>query len=218
MVYLFHFERPLHEATWTGLATAYRSYLKCLTFSEVDSSASCVMHLPYDHADSVRGVQAENTGTDGGDTAAVANSSDREDEIESPAAGRWSSGSITFLSFYYVNTKKGKQRNPPGGAATAVSTPNLPYDNDRTVARRSVVVIVFLADRRLAVCLATTAPNPSASVRNRPDKRNIIVWPVCRVAICRHVVRTNDRTVESRCRLACVIYPRWRRKNTSAAF
>ncbi|CAI6357664.1 unnamed protein product [Macrosiphum euphorbiae] len=45
MVYLFHFELPVEEATWTSLATAYWPYLKSLTVSEVDAGAASVMHL-----------------------------------------------------------------------------------------------------------------------------------------------------------------------------
>lgn len=45
MVYLFHFERPVDEATWPCVATAYRSYEKSVTLSEVDAAASGVMHL-----------------------------------------------------------------------------------------------------------------------------------------------------------------------------
>lgn len=43
MVYLFHFELPVDEATWTCVATAYRSYEKHLTLSEVDAPASAVV-------------------------------------------------------------------------------------------------------------------------------------------------------------------------------
>jgi hypothetical protein len=117
MVYLFHFELPVNEATWTCFATAYRPYLKCLTLSEVDALAVSVMHLSraYDHVhheattdDTGVAVHIGSAGetADGGD--------DVIDKVTRPA------GPITtFLSFFYVNTKKGK--NPVASQGSDVA-------------------------------------------------------------------------------------------------
>lgn len=94
MVYLFHFELPVDEATWTCLASVYRPYLKCLTVSEVDSCASAVMHLSraFDHLNA-----AEDAGERENDGDGTTGNPD----------GRPSYPAVTFPSFYYINTKKG---------------------------------------------------------------------------------------------------------------
>lgn len=118
MVYLFHFERPVTEATWTCFATVYRPYLKCLTLSEVDASASCVMHLSRAYDDTTAGgngvVQDHRVGDaeDGGEMNGTTVVVERHGETPCSA--------VTFLSFYYINTKKGKRRRMyPVGAFCA---------------------------------------------------------------------------------------------------
>ncbi|XP_060844344.1 filamin-A isoform X4 [Rhopalosiphum padi] len=105
MVYLFHFELPVEEATWTCLATAYRSYLKCLTVSEVDACAAAVMHLSrgYDRVNRRPGPSGDDEG--GGDDVECKSACNGADDDQSE---------ITFLTFYYVNTKKADITMPSG--------------------------------------------------------------------------------------------------------
>lgn len=101
MVYLFHFERPVVEATWPCFATVYRPYLKCLTFSEVDARASSVMHLSRAYVDDVDEAEV-GAGVGGG------GGNNDDADVENAIADGRRSDIITFMSFFYVNTKKGK--------------------------------------------------------------------------------------------------------------
>ncbi|KAF0772625.1 filamin-A isoform X4 [Aphis craccivora] len=99
MVYLFHFELPVEEATWTCLATAYRPYLKCLTVSEVDACAAAVMHLSRGYDAVNRRPRPSGDDEGGGDGAGPEDAARNGADDDQPE--------ITFLTFFYVNTKKG---------------------------------------------------------------------------------------------------------------
>jgi len=98
MVYLFHFELPVEEATWTSLATAYWPYLKNLTVSEVDACAASVMHLSRAYDVYVGPRLEPSGGSDEGGGAGSETVCNGADDGHSE---------ISFLTFYYVNTKKG---------------------------------------------------------------------------------------------------------------
>lgn len=125
MVYLFHFELPVTEATWTNFATIYRPYLKSLTFSEVDGCASGVMHLSrtYGCDRTVRnpGGSPEDRGENDdniNDNDNDENDDDDDKDNDKIVDGTGSSDDrseayyiITFMSYFYVNTKKGKNKS-----------------------------------------------------------------------------------------------------------
>jgi len=97
MVYLFHFELPVEEATWTCLATAYWSYLKNLTVSEEDACATSVMHLSRAYEAMRSRLQPSGGGDEGGGAGSETVYNGADD----------GHSEISFLTFYYVNTQKG---------------------------------------------------------------------------------------------------------------
>lgn len=97
MVYLFHFELPVEEATWTCLATAYWSYLKNLTVSEVDACSASVMHLSRAYDAMGSRLQPSGGGDEGGGAGSETVYNGADD----------GHSEISFLTFFYVNTKKG---------------------------------------------------------------------------------------------------------------
>lgn len=98
MVYLFHFELPVEEATWTSLATAYWPYLKSLTVSEVDACAAAVMHLSRACGAAGPRLHPSGGGDEGGGSGSgtACNGADGDGQSD-----------VTFLNFFYVNSKKG---------------------------------------------------------------------------------------------------------------
>lgn len=122
MVYLFHFELPVTEATWTNFATIYRPYLKSLTFSEVDGSASGVMHLSQAYGCDLTTSSPESSLKDRGDDNDNSNDNDNDDDDvnNDESVDRTDSSddrstayhTITFRSYFYINTKKGKKIIP----------------------------------------------------------------------------------------------------------
>lgn len=98
MVYLFHFELPVEEATWTSLATAYWPYLKSLTVSEVDACAAAVMHLSRACGAAAPRLHPSGGGDECGEEGGSGTVCNGGDDYQSD---------ITFLNFFYVNTKKG---------------------------------------------------------------------------------------------------------------
>lgn len=118
MVYLFHFELPVTEATWSNFATIYQPYLKSLTFSEVDGSASGVMHLSQTYGCDWTAGRPGRSPEDHGDDDDNSNDNDNDDNDKDNDKIVDRTGSlddrsdvyhvITFMSYFYVNTKKGK--------------------------------------------------------------------------------------------------------------
>lgn len=133
MVYLFHFELPVTEATWTNFATIYRPYLKSFTFSEVDGYASGVMHLSRACDGMVRSPGGspegrgeiddndDNNGNDIDDDDGESNGKSNENSVDESVDEKKTIirsvddhsavySAITFMTYFYVNTKKGKKK------------------------------------------------------------------------------------------------------------